>query len=88
MKYILLLLAALFGFSLSVSLNSDFEYSNDNPIVYCLKQQQANLTEEKIKQFLVDIQDPEKAVGLFPLGGKLSKCVRKRRAELAEKEQE
>ena len=87
MKYILLLLVALFGFSLSVSLNSDFEYSNDNPIVYCLKQQ-TNFTEEKIKQFLVDIQDPEKAVGLFPIGGKLSKCVRRRRAELAEKEQE
>ena len=87
MKYILLLLVALFGFSLSVSLNSDFEYSNDNPIVYCLKQQ-TNFNEEKIKQFLVDIQDPEKAVGLFPIGGKLSKCVRRRRAELAEKEQE
>ena len=86
MKYILLLLAALVGFSLSFStLSSDFEYSDENPIVYCLREQ-TNLVEEQIIQFLKDIQDPEKAVALFPVGGKLSNCVRNRRAELANSE--
>ena len=83
MKYILLLLAALIGLSLSTdTLTSDFEYSDSNPIVYCLREQ-TNLGEEQIIQFLKDIQDPEKAVALFPIGGKLSNCVRDRRAELA-----
>ena len=86
MKVIVLLITILLNISmclrrLTPNSESDFELTDDNPIVYCLRAQK-NLDDEQIKQFLEDIQDPKKAVTLFPSGGKLSNCVKKRREEL------
>ena len=86
MKYFTLIFALLFLFAFCKLEESNFEdkldTSDNNPIAYCLRQRNG-FTDEKILEFLIDIQDPEKAVALFPLNGKLSRCVQKRIEEVA-----
>ena len=85
MKFATLILALLFVFNfckIESPDNAKFDTSDNNPIAFCLRQRN-DFTEEQILQFLIDIQDPEKAVALFPVDGKLSKCVQKRKKELA-----
>ena len=87
MKFATLILALLFVFNfckIESPDNAKFDTSDNNPIAFCLRQRN-DFTEEKILQFLIDIQDPEKAVALFPLGGKLSNCVKKRLEETSQK---
>ena len=87
MKFATLILALLFVFNFSKIESPDnakFDTSDNNPIAFCLRQRN-DFTEEQILQFLIDIQDPEKAVALFPLGGKLSNCVKKRLEETSQK---
>ena len=88
MKIIILLITLFIGVTdclrrLTPNSESGFELTDDNPIVYCLRKQN-NLEDEQIERFLEDIQDPQKAVALFPAGGKLSNCVEKRRALLSQ----
>ena len=86
MKYFVFILSLLFIsiFCRSDASNMDekLDTSDNNPIAYCLRQRNG-FTDEKILEFLIDIQDPEKAVALFPLNGKLSRCVQKRIEEVA-----
>ena len=83
MKFIYCVIAILLGFSLCIleEENDKFDTSDKNPIAYCLRLRNG-LTDNEIANFLLEIQDPEKAVALFPYGGKLSQCVQKRIAEL------
>ena len=85
MKFISILILFLFGISLCKleESNEKFDTSDNNPIAYCLRMRN-DFTEEQILNFLVEIQDPEKAVALFPVGGKLSQCVQKRLEEVAQ----
>ena len=85
MKFIYFVIAILLGFSLCKleEENDKFDTSDNNPIAYCLRLRNG-LSDDEIFNFLVAIQDPEKAVALFPYGGKLSQCVQKRLAELKE----
>ena len=88
MKFIYFVIAILLGFSLCKleEENDALDISDKNPIVYCLKLRN-DLTDKEIANFLVEIQDPEKAVALFPYGGKLSQCVQKRLAELRQQKE-
>ena len=89
MKFINLIFALLFILNFifvetnTEKENESLDTSDNNPIAYCLRQRNG-FTEERIKQFLIDIQEPEKAVGLFPYGGRLSKCVQQRIKETKE----
>ena len=86
MKYFIFIFVLLFTFIFCKLETSNFDEkldtSDNNPIAYCLRQRNG-FSEEQILKFLIDIQDPEKAVALFPVDGKLSKCVQKRKKELA-----
>ena len=87
MKLTALIFALMFVFNFcktESTSNEKFDTSDNNPIAFCLRQRN-DFTEEQILQFLIDIQDPEKAVALFPLGGKLSNCVKKRIEETSQK---
>ena len=88
MKFIYFVIAILLGFSLC-ALEEEydkFDTSDNNPIAYCLRLRNG-LSDEEILKFLVDIQDPEKAVAIFPYGGKISQCVQKRLEELKKQKQ-
>ena len=87
MKFINIVILILFAFSLCKleEENTKFDTSDNNPIAYCLRMRN-DFTEEQILDFLVEIQDPEKAVALFPVGGRLSNCVQERLAELAKED--
>ncbi len=87
MKFTVLIFALLlvFNFCKTEPHNDEkLDTSDNNPIAYCLRQRNG-FTEEQILKFLIDIQDPEKAVAIFPYGGKLSRCVKERIAETKEK---
>ena len=85
MKFVYFVISILLGLSLCLAGegNDKFDTSDENPIAFCLRLRNG-LNDEEIAKFLVEIQDPEKAVALFPYGGKLSQCVQKRIAELKE----
>ena len=89
MKFIYFVIAILFAFSFCKyeEGNDKFDTSDNNPIAYCLRLRNG-FTDDEIANFLVEIQDPEKAVALFPYGGKLSQCVQKRTAELEKQNEE
>ena len=86
MKYFVFILSLLFIsiFCRSEASNMDekLDTSDNNPIAFCLRQRNG-FTDQKILEFLIAIQDPEKAVALFPIDGKLSRCVQKRIEEVA-----
>ena len=88
MKYFTLIFALLFLFAFCKLEESNFEdkldTSDNNPIAYCLRQRNG-FDEEQILKFLIEIQDPSKAVAIFPYGGKLSKCVQERLKEVSGK---
>ena len=87
MKFIVFVFTLLLVFNfckVEPSSKEKFDTSDNNPIAYCLRQRNG-FTEEQILKFLIDIQDPEKAVALFPYGGKLSNCVKKRIEETKQK---
>ena len=87
MKFSALIFAILlvFNFCKTEPLNDiKLDTSDNNPIAYCLRLRNG-FTEEQILNFLIEIQDPEKAVALSPLGGKLSNCVKKRLEETSKK---
>lgn len=86
MKTIAFILLLAFAFSMVVIEEVKFQdnmldTSDNNPIAYCLRLRNG-LSDEQIENFLLEIQDPEKAVALFPIGGRLSQCVQKRREEM------
>ena len=83
MKFIAFVISALLALSLCKleDQNDKLDTSDNNPIAYCLRLRN-NLSEEQIANFLLEIQDPEKAVALFPYGGKLSNCVQNRLKEI------
>ena len=83
MKFINIIILVLLGLSLCKleEANEKFDTSDNNPIAYCLRLRN-DFNEEQILNFLVEIQDPEKAVALFPYGGKLSQCVQNRLKEV------
>ena len=83
MKFIYFVIAILFAFSFCKyeEGNDKFDTSDNNPIAYCLRLRNG-YNDEEILNFLVEIQDPEKAVALFPYGGKLSQCVQNRLKEV------
>ena len=83
MKFIAFVISALLAFSLCKleEQNDKLHTSDNNPIAYCLRLRNS-FNEEQIANFLLEIQDPEKAVALFPYGGKLSQCVQKRLKEV------
>ena len=86
MKFFALIFALLLAFNFcktEPSNDEKLDTSDANPIAYCLRQRNG-FTEEQILNFLIEIQEPEKAVALFPYGGKLSQCVKKRIAETKE----
>ena len=88
MKFITFVIAVLLGLSLCKleESNDKLDTSDNNPIAYCLRLRN-DFNEEQIRNFLIEIQDPEKAVALYPYGGKLSNCVQKRLAEVRNNEQ-
>ena len=79
--FIFALLFVLNFFFIKAETNPELDTSDNNPIAYCLRQRNG-FTDEQILKFLIEIQDPSKAVGLFSLGGKLSKCVQQRLKEI------
>ena len=83
MKFIAFVISALLALSLCKleDQNDKLDTSDNNPIAYCLRLRN-NFSEEQIGNFLLEIQDPEKAVALFPYGGKLSNCVQNRLKEI------
>ena len=83
MKFIAFVISALLALSLCKleDQNDKLDTSDNNPIAYCLRLRN-NFSEEQIANFLFEIQDPEKAVALFPYGGKLSNCVQNRLKEI------
>ena len=88
MKFINIIFLVLLGLILCKldDTNEKFDTSDNNPIAYCLRLRN-DFNEEQIRNFLIEIQDPEKAVALYPYGGKLSNCVQKRLAEVRNNEQ-
>ena len=87
MKFIAFVFTLLLVFNfckVEPSSQEKLDTSDNNPIAYCLRQRNG-FTEEQILKFLIEIQDPEKAVALFPVGGKLSNCVKKRLEEIRQK---
>ena len=85
MKFINIIFLVLLGLILCKldDTNEKFDTSDNNPIAYCLRLRN-DFNEEQILNFLVEIQDPEKAVALYPYGGKLSQCVQQRLKEVRE----
>ena len=86
MKTITFILLLVLAFSLVIIQEQKTEddmldTSDNNPIAYCLRLRNG-FNEEQIEKFLLDIQIPEKAVAIFPHGGKLSQCVQKRLEEM------
>ena len=87
MRFIALIFSLLLVFTLCKMEPTNevkLDTSDNNPVAFCLRHRN-ELTEEQISQFLIAIQDPEKAVALFPVGGKLSKCVKQRLEETSPK---
>ena len=82
MKLIYFVIVLLVWFSIEEE-NDKLDISDNNPIAYCLRLRNG-YTDDEIAKFLVEIQDPQKAVGLYPYGGKLSQCVQKRLKEIRE----
>ena len=82
---IIFVLLLVFNFcKVEPSSQEKLDTSDNNPIAYCLRQRNG-FDEEQILKFLIEIQDPSKAVALFPYGGKLSKCVQERLKEVSGK---
>ena len=82
----LLVLSFAFAISVEQTLDEFSDTSDNNPIAFCLRLRN-RYTDEQIAEFLQEIKDPNKAVALFPFGGKLSKCVQERRKQMAKKDE-
>ena len=90
MKYFilafLLVLALVYTVEDDKPVDEFSDTSNNNPIAYCLRTKNG-FNDAQIAAFLREIQNPQKAVALFPYGGKLSKCVQERRKLMKEQEE-